>query len=250
MSFPPSVMRTVLASAHRCCCVCKKFCGLGANVHHIEQEAYGGANTVDNAILLCLDCHLAAGHYNPSHPLGAKYSPKELRLHRTRWLERCANPATAPARLKIECRRDDPPPVRDAMQRGQAFLREMAPLVGAINEETRNRHPRSIGQQLVDKIYGFRYASTWDLGIHHPYRFLHEEYDLRREVLWSELAALARQLIDSNYESGLDYDGSMVYQYQFGKFVLDADDEAVLADVAARMRQIVIDYDEFTCAVR
>jgi hypothetical protein len=51
-------------------------------VHHIEQEADGGSNTIENAIVLCLRCHSEAGHYNPRHPIGAKYSPSELVRHR------------------------------------------------------------------------------------------------------------------------------------------------------------------------
>lgn len=54
-------------------------------VHHIVQEAHGGANTLENAIVLCSRCHGEAGHYNPEHPLGTKYSPRELRRHRDDW---------------------------------------------------------------------------------------------------------------------------------------------------------------------
>ncbi len=69
----------------RHCCVCHEFAGRTANVHHIVQEALGGANTIENAICLCQRCHTEAGHYNPSHPLGTKYSPQELRAHRDAW---------------------------------------------------------------------------------------------------------------------------------------------------------------------
>jgi hypothetical protein len=59
------------------------------NVHHILPEADGGPNTLDNAIVLCLKCHAEAGHYNPRHPLGVKYSPSELRRHRDEWWKYC-----------------------------------------------------------------------------------------------------------------------------------------------------------------
>lgn len=45
----------------------------------------GGTDTADNAIVLCFDCHADAGHYNPAHPRGTKYSPDELRLARDLW---------------------------------------------------------------------------------------------------------------------------------------------------------------------
>lgn len=51
-------------------------------MHHIVQEADGGPNTIENAIVLCLRCHSEAGHFNARHPIGTKYSPSELVRHR------------------------------------------------------------------------------------------------------------------------------------------------------------------------
>jgi hypothetical protein len=82
MSFPPSVREDALVKSSRRCCVCREFAGRASNVHHIEQEADGGSNTIENAIVLCLRCHSEAVHYNPRHPVGAKYSPSELVRHR------------------------------------------------------------------------------------------------------------------------------------------------------------------------
>jgi hypothetical protein len=76
--------------------VCHEFAGRNVNVHHIIQECDGGSNTLDNAIALCFNCHAEAGHYNPNHPLGTKYSPEELRRHRDQWWDHCGrNPAEA-----------------------------------------------------------------------------------------------------------------------------------------------------------
>ena len=85
MPFPETVRLQVLARSGRRCCVCQQFAGRSANVHHIIQEALGGPNTMENAICLCQRCHTEAGHYNPRHPLGTKYSPDELRAHREGW---------------------------------------------------------------------------------------------------------------------------------------------------------------------
>lgn len=89
MSFPPSIREQALVKSHRRCCVCHKFAGREANVHHIVQEADGGANTLENAICLCLPCHGEAGHFIPRHPMGTKYSPDELRRHRDQWWALC-----------------------------------------------------------------------------------------------------------------------------------------------------------------
>lgn len=87
MPFAPSVREEALVKSGRRCCVCHEFAGRSTNVHHIIQEADGGQNTIDNGIVLCLRCHAEAGHFNPRHPLGTKYSPTELRKHRDNWWE-------------------------------------------------------------------------------------------------------------------------------------------------------------------
>jgi hypothetical protein len=82
MPFSAKVREDVLVAGARRCAVCKRFAGVKVEVHHIIQEAKGGDNSFDNAIPLCFDCHADAGHYNPSHPKGTKFSPSELRRHR------------------------------------------------------------------------------------------------------------------------------------------------------------------------
>lgn len=49
------------------------------------QPGDGGADTDDNCIPLCFDCHAEVGHYNQNHPKGTKFTPGELREHRNRW---------------------------------------------------------------------------------------------------------------------------------------------------------------------
>lgn len=89
MPFSRKIRETALVKSKRYCCICNLFAGRDAVVHHIIQEADGGANTLDNAIVLCSRCHSEAGHYNPYHPLGTKYSPNELRKHRDLWWQYC-----------------------------------------------------------------------------------------------------------------------------------------------------------------
>ncbi len=89
MSFSHRIREEALLRSHRYCCICHKFAGRDVNVHHIIQEVDGGLNILDNAIVLCLQCHSEAGHYNAKHPIGTKYSPEELKRHRDQWWEHC-----------------------------------------------------------------------------------------------------------------------------------------------------------------
>ena len=96
MPFPNSVKEEALVRSRRCCCVCHEFAGLYTNVHHIVPESNDGSNDLENSIVLCLRCHGEAGHYNVQHPIGDKYSPKELGRHRDEWWEWCKNNPHAP----------------------------------------------------------------------------------------------------------------------------------------------------------
>ncbi len=81
MAFNSTVRNQVLVSAARHCWVCHRYKGVKVKVHHIIPKSEGGNDSLDNAIALCFNCHADAGHYNPKHPRGTKYSPDELRLH-------------------------------------------------------------------------------------------------------------------------------------------------------------------------
>lgn len=102
MPFPRVVRDEALVKSHRRCCVCHEFGGRSVNVHHIVQEADGGPNVIENAICLCLRCHAEAGHFNPRHPMGTKYSPDELRAHRDQWWSHCQIHPNEPLGLCLE----------------------------------------------------------------------------------------------------------------------------------------------------
>lgn len=102
MPFPTPVREAALVAAGRCCCVCHTFGGRNMEVHHIVQEADGGPNNIENAIPLCFRCHAEAGHYNPHHPLGTKYSPGELRRHRDEWFKICEAATAAMSSLRSQ----------------------------------------------------------------------------------------------------------------------------------------------------
>lgn len=85
MPFSDSIKLQVLVESARHCCVCHRYRGVKVEVHHIIPESISNDNTYENAICLCFDCHCDAGHYNPNHSKGTKFSPKELRLQKTNW---------------------------------------------------------------------------------------------------------------------------------------------------------------------
>lgn len=85
MPFSNTVREAALVAARRRCCVCQNFKGRNVEVHHIIPSHDGGSDDFDNAIVLCFDCHAEAGHYNPRHPRGTRYSHSELRRHRDNW---------------------------------------------------------------------------------------------------------------------------------------------------------------------
>jgi hypothetical protein len=87
MPFSRDIKEEAMIAAARHCCVCHNFKGRNVEVHHIVPEAENGKSDLDNAIVLCFDCHADAGHYNPKHPRGTKYQPSELRRHRDLWHE-------------------------------------------------------------------------------------------------------------------------------------------------------------------
>jgi hypothetical protein len=100
--FSEKVREEALVRSARCCCVCRNFAGRAVNVHHIIQEADGGPNDIENAIVLCLRCHSEAGHFNPRHPIGTKYSPAELARQRDQFWASVAAGQIVPAVCEVE----------------------------------------------------------------------------------------------------------------------------------------------------
>lgn len=96
MGFPEKVKIEALVRSRRRCCVCHEYKGVGIEVHHIIPRSEGGEDTLENAIPLCFDCHGAAGHYNPKHPKGTKFSRKELVRHRDEWFRHVQSSSSEP----------------------------------------------------------------------------------------------------------------------------------------------------------
>jgi hypothetical protein len=90
MGFPTEVREPALLACGRFCCLCHKFCGLKIELHHIVHVSEGGADTFENCIPLCFDCHADMRSYDHKHPKGTKYTPSELRGHRDKWYAKAA----------------------------------------------------------------------------------------------------------------------------------------------------------------
>ena len=77
-AFSEDVKIRALLWSDRHCCLCGKPCGTDIEVHHIKTDS----NDLSNAIPLCYGCHAQLERYNEKHPMGNKYSYKELRARR------------------------------------------------------------------------------------------------------------------------------------------------------------------------
>jgi len=56
---------------------------------HIEQRKDSRDDSIENAIPVCFECHAEIHLYNADHPLGRRFSPGELKLHKAQWLRIC-----------------------------------------------------------------------------------------------------------------------------------------------------------------
>lgn len=83
--FSGKIVKDLMVKSARHCCVCHKTARRDLEIHHIIPKSQGGEDTYENAIVLCFECHSAAGHYNPKHSKGTKLSPVELIHHREKW---------------------------------------------------------------------------------------------------------------------------------------------------------------------
>lgn len=88
MPFKRSEADQLLVACHRRC-ICHRFCGVKIELHHINPIGNNGADTIDNAIPVCFECHAEIQLYNDAHPRGRKFRAEELCGHREQWLRIC-----------------------------------------------------------------------------------------------------------------------------------------------------------------
>lgn len=88
MPFPRAVRIQALIACQRFCCLCQKRKHTRIACHHIDQNAHGGADTFENCIPLCPDCHAEVKAFDPQHHPGmTSYSKDELLKRRDDWYE-------------------------------------------------------------------------------------------------------------------------------------------------------------------
>ena len=80
----------LLVRCHRRCCICHRFCGVKIETDHIVPASEGGPSNIDNAIVVCFECHAEIHSYNDQHPRGRKFRTEELRKHKEQWLSICS----------------------------------------------------------------------------------------------------------------------------------------------------------------
>ncbi|ELT7571684.1 HNH endonuclease [Vibrio cholerae] len=97
MGFSLKVKEDAMVASGRHCCLCHKFCGLKIEIHHIKPRADGGADTFQNAIPLCFDCHADMRTYDAKHPKGTKYTEAELTRFRDDWYQKVSNSSGVPS---------------------------------------------------------------------------------------------------------------------------------------------------------
>jgi hypothetical protein len=71
LGFKAIEVSSLLAKCHRQCCVCHRFCGVKIELDHIDPQADGGSDDIDNAIPVCFDRHAEIHSYNEKHPSAA-----------------------------------------------------------------------------------------------------------------------------------------------------------------------------------
>lgn len=79
-SVPEKIRIKLFQWCSRHCCFCGKECATSIEIHHIDGNHSN--NEEENLIPVCFDCHAHLGHYNPNHPRGNKYRPKEIKARR------------------------------------------------------------------------------------------------------------------------------------------------------------------------
>lgn len=87
----------VLLWCARHCCLCGDFAGLLIEVAHLDPTK----SDIKNAVPLCFNCHATIDHYNVEHPLGKKYSIRELRARRDQIYEHHTRHLVSPVNYRL-----------------------------------------------------------------------------------------------------------------------------------------------------
>ncbi len=100
---PQPVQDQLLVEAMHRCCLCPEHADV-IDLHHIEPISEGGPNTEDNLMVVCPNCHANI------HRLRIRYTSRQLRMYKERWVRLCAHDLPLDQRLAQAYSYDQPPP--------------------------------------------------------------------------------------------------------------------------------------------
>ena len=129
MPFPADVAEQLLVKCARHCCLCRQYKGQKMEIHHIEQDADGGASTFENGLPVCFDCHADVNSYNDRHPRGRKFRIPELKQLRDQWFKLVAEGKTG-GQQSVVLTWLAPPPADPLSQEAEELLTKAALVPG------------------------------------------------------------------------------------------------------------------------
>jgi hypothetical protein len=228
MGFSESVSEKALLDCGRSCCICHRFCGFKIELHHIIQKAEGGADTYENCIPLCLDCHAEVKAYDPKHPKGRRYTNSELRQHRDRWYEKVSN------RISMV----EPPDCIDLDRKLFLKIREILPSQkGSISFMREHSYGTPFLRNRHDDL--LRYLDQCKSP---EFEFINSDLETRRSQLTKNIQEF--QDILSNTTFYLDTRPSYLAIAPDIKYVLGSDYFQIIRKVETAANQVCLAYDE------
>ena len=89
MTFKVNEVSHLLALCHRGCCICHRLCDDDIEIGCIVPEEEGGTNDIENAVLVCPECHAEIDGNNNKHPSDRQYTSEQLKARKEQWLRIC-----------------------------------------------------------------------------------------------------------------------------------------------------------------
>ncbi len=82
-AIPKDIKDKLLVDSMHRCCLCPQHENI-TDLHHIIPISQRGSNVEDNLMVVCPTCHAKI------HRIRTRYTVKQLRMYKERWIERCA----------------------------------------------------------------------------------------------------------------------------------------------------------------
>lgn len=135
MGFKQGEVEELLVQTGRRCCLCGELHII--QVHHIVPLEKGGTDEIDNAIPLCANCHEKVHKSLGSSGMTRVYTANELKLHRTRAIERTRQPGPIDQQADIDDRLEE-------------LIKILQIRAAAIERELQLHYKNDVGDCLVE----------------------------------------------------------------------------------------------------